>query len=278
MVILFAEKYLVAKRRKDDKFTKQLDGAIALLSLFLLSSFSVSTIFYVYKPHTVCNFGNLVPTNAPKILVYLAIIPLLFANLVYHCNLWMTVVFIFLVLAIFFQLVLREIKLGKLGTFYILKDQVRKPEDLALVYRSAHMIFCRVNLWIGKIFIVTHAVATMFFVVGVSIAMKFYDRLSTTKICLLLMWTFAVAIVWTILLLFGGHLHLHTTKAIASWKRNQWKSRMERKVMLKFSKSCKPIYLGYGKLFQMKNISVLVYLKGISRGILRALLTSRKYP
>lgn len=58
-----------------------------------------------------------------------------------------------------------------------------------------------------------------------------------------------------------------------SWKRHTWESKPKARYMRKFRKACRPLLIRYQETFVVKRITPFVYVKGVIRGIFRAVLT-----
>lgn len=87
---------------------------------------------------------------------------------------------------------------------------------------------------------------------------------------------------WTLILKMAGHITVTNGKTRHSWKRAEidkllnFRLLSAKRYMKRFGRSCRPINVGYGKMFVVKPGTVLRFLKMLSRGILKALLASRK--
>lgn len=83
-------------------------------------------------------------------------------------------------------------------------------------------------------------------------------------------------IAWTGVMEFGRRLFSKGKKVFASWRGDKWGSQTENKVMKKFRLSCSPLLLSYGTQFALKKGSLLVFYRGVVRGLFRSLLTTKR--
>lgn len=104
-----------------------------------------------------------------------------------------------------------------------------------------------------------------------------WEDLSVSVKLFLLGQSVIVQAAWITFLTFGGWFYARSGKVLKSWKHLsgvRWSDR-ERKLMGKFIKSCKPMYVGYPGLMKIRKISVPRYFQGLFRGTCRMLLTLR---
>ncbi len=159
---------------------------------------------------------------------------------------------------------------------YVTTESLREAENLKLVYRMAQILQVRINLLFGRLLFPLQSFANLAFVFGSFVAIRHRDQMSTVPLLMVVSWTCAAGFGWGLVLVMGGYLQSHGVKILGSWKRHEWLSKKEKKEMAKFAKSCRPITLCYGKMFAIRKISLLVFLKGLSRGLIRAILTLDK--
>ncbi len=93
---------------------------------------------------------------------------------------------------------------------------------------------------------------------------------------MIIVWMLAGPIGWGLVLTMGGYLHSNGLKILNSWKQSRWMSSLEIKVMTRFARSCTPIMICYGKVFVVRKVSLMVFVRGLSRGLVRALLRQIK--
>lgn len=246
-----------------------------MLTVFLMGSTTLASLFYIFNPHAPCIFGNLIPGHMRILTAIFSTLPHVFTSLVCHCNLWLLLVIAMYLSAVFIRFVLLEIKFGKSSCAYVSSGRLRKSWDLIIVYRTVQILMTKLNMWVGKQLIVIHWVATLFFVFSSCIVIKYKKVMSTTQLSLVTVWATLAVTFWSAILFMGGYLNLQSSKAISSWKRHKWNPGREHGIMKRFAISCRPISFGHGKFYQMKHVSVLIFLRSLSRGLVRVLLASR---
>lgn len=80
-------------------------------------------------------------------------------------------------------------------------------------------------------------------------------------------------IFWGVLLHFGGYYFTQNLKTVRSWGKLEW-SLEDKKYIKKFIKSCKPLQMGDQARFKFNKLTLLFFIRGISRGVVRILLTT----
>lgn len=81
------------------------------------------------------------------------------------------------------------------------------------------------------------------------------------------------SIFWGYALHFGGYFVSQNVKTLRSWIKLNW-NYGDKKYIQKFAKSCKPLQMGEQTRFKFNKLSLLFFIRGISRGVVRILLTS----
>lgn len=92
-------------------------------------------------------------------------------------------------------------------------------------------------------------------------------------VCDLIVWTWSDMLSMTM----GEAIQFYGVKALDSWKYHQWSNSYQKRLSGKFQKSCKPMQLSYGKTYVITRLTICVlkYLRGLCRGILKALLACK---
>jgi len=82
-------------------------------------------------------------------------------------------------------------------------------------------------------------------------------------------------IMWIFVLETGGMYFCRSKECIKSWKFLPCKVSDEKKFLSKFRKSCRPISVGTKDIFRIKRLTVLKFIRAITRGTLRTVLIRR---
>jgi hypothetical protein len=157
---------------------------------------------------------------------------------------------------------------------------LRTPHILIPFYRNLEVMVKLFNEIIRPSIIPMQAMITQFTLFSVYTLMVGWSKADmefVVKVILLLGIVAAVGC-WSFLLQFGGWFSENSSKTLNSWKFFKLK-KQEKKYLSKFRKSCRPLCIRvdeeYGQC-RIGRLSVLKFLKGIIRGIFRALLTLHK--
>lgn len=161
---------------------------------------------------------------------------------------------------------------------YQAREMLRQPPQLYKAWRISQVVILHINSAIGFIYLSMHLLVAKLIMFSMFMTISDFDRLSTFKITMYITWSILAGVVWCATLHIGGSLHSSTTRTITSWKTDRWSgiSKEGRKYMKKFSKSCVPLALAYGRVFVTKKLTVLKFGKALMRGMFRALLTLGK--
>lgn len=105
---------------------------------------------------------------------------------------------------------------------------------------------------------------------------KYRHILNIANTVILMFWSFGSTMIALVALTLCAHLHVKTTKMLKTIKNKDWGSPQKNKVMKKFVRSCTPISYGYGRIYVIRKVSVLKFLRHLTRGTFRLLLTLKK--
>lgn len=252
-------------------YTKIIDIGATSIFLCIAIANATSILFMFLSPNASPLFGSVCQG---KVLCVLFVTALhIFSSIIHHCNVYLAVMSIFYPMITFFLYLLPEFKLGKKPGAYLLSEDFRHPTNFTLLYRTSQILFIQFNEWIGRLLIPTHAVATLFFIFSSYVVIRHEDQMDMVPLLMILTWAIATPVAWSIILYGGGYLHFHTNKCINSWTKFSWKFRRDRNHLKSFAKSCKPMAICYGKMYVIRKMTLIVFIQGLTRGLVRALLT-----
>lgn len=174
--------------------------------------------------------------------------------------------------------VIWEFRVDRKTSKYFALSGLRRPPTIWHAWRTVQVLQLKVNDLLGVYIVPSQTLFGKMVVFATYHIFKHHKDMPRFTSMLLLAWTVGVTVFWCAILLMGGYLHFFTGKVLSSWKYNNWNelSRHERKIMRKFRKSCLPLYIGYGKTYIIKRLSVLKFIRGLTVSIFRALLTLGK--
>ncbi|CAL8123069.1 unnamed protein product [Orchesella dallaii] len=185
----------------------------------------------------------------------------------------------FLYLNIFYRILKTELKVsgdGRQLRNQHTDDSLRIWETYVVENRSFEIAHINVmDFYSPMIVIMNWCVAQVAIVCNVMLLSR-WEKLPTISVWILIFWSVASEIMWIFFLGVGGGLLRQGEKTIASWKRRNWGSKFNNCLMKRFTKSCKPIRLSYGKMFTIQRKSVLTFMQAILRGTFRFYLAIKK--
>ncbi len=198
-------------------------------------------------------------------------------TVVVYMNLFTISQFILLYGALFVPFVIHELTLGR--SHYKTIPQMRHPDTLQSVYRSIQILQLRIiNEFVGIYIVPSQTIATLLFVSSSFVVIKNRDTLHSITLLIMICWAVIGPSFWLLCLVIGAYLHSKGKGILNSWKdHGQWDTVSKRKEMEKFRISCTSIMICYGKSFTMKKASVIVFIRGLIRGLKRILLSLRKF-
>ncbi|CAL8140111.1 unnamed protein product [Orchesella dallaii] len=93
---------------------------------------------------------------------------------------------------------------------------------------------------------------------------------------ILLVWSVGGTVFALIGLTYCGALYNKGVKVLGSIKKKDWGSARNNKLIKMFVKSCIPIQIGYGRMYVLRKVNVLKFLRSLTRGTIRVLLMWKK--
>lgn len=96
-----------------------------------------------------------------------------------------------------------------------------------------------------------------------------------SKLVLVVGWSITLG-TWMVVLQMGKYLHIRGNKVFASWKRHDWETRQEQKIMSKYQKGCRLILIAYGKMLVVVKMTQFNYVKTLMILSCKALIAIRK--
>lgn len=252
-----------------DRYMKGVEYLLIILGLGIIAMTTINVSAFLIFPTAPAVFGNVLPDEWYMFPVHyifpLYIIPYCYANVA-------AVTGIAVILGtVYIPFIVKELRVGR--SKYKTVDELRYSENLKVVYRMAQLNQIRINGLAGKLLIPAQAMVTLVFVFGGYVVIRHRSQMSTVPFLMVTSWTFAAAFGWGLVLTMGGYLQSHGVKILKSWKQHPWRSKNEKKEMNKFAKSCRPIMMCYGKMFAIRRVSLMSFVRGMTRGLMRAILT-----
>lgn len=229
-------------------------------------------LFFIYYPTTSVYFGNLFPTGLSKHWLLLIHLPCMFSVFVNNITVCVPLTVMLYFGTLFVSFIVREFKHGRISTFYKCSLKFRQTRQLTINYRSVQIILSLYNSLFGNILVPAQGTVTLEVIFTCYFLIRHSDILAFSNLLVMVMWGCVCSGGWLAIIVSGGYLHSHGIKILQSWKRYQWNSNYERKFMKKFEASCTPFAICQGKVYVVKRVSMMVYIRGLSQGLARTLL------
>lgn len=154
---------------------------------------------------------------------------------------------------------------------YRTHHSLRSCPNLVHEYRCFEILHVIGMGFYGPLILPFHAFLSVLVVLGAYLITRHWMDMDYIAIYMMFNWVFIFFAVWALVLQFSGFYFLQCTKTLKSWKHFKW-NKKDLKDLKRFTKSCKPLKIGDQIRFNFNNLSVLFFIRGISRGIVRALL------
>jgi len=249
---------------------------LQLLALIGVVSYPLILIILIYDPRAVNFLGDLVPQ---KYFVF----PVRLLIIVFHAYLLVIVhasivgIGCIIITYGFYvtPILIRELRRGRPNT-YRMEDTLRRPENIRHVYRSLQVLHANALCFMGFFIVICNALFMATSIYWIFVLVRYWEKLQLISKAQIVIWSVVFMGAWTFVLELGRFLFSKGNKVLGSWKGGNWGSVRENRLMKKFHRSCKPIVLSYGRQFVVGKVSVLVFLRGVTRGMFRALLTTKK--
>lgn len=268
--------YVPRHRPNTSKYNKFIESSLVLIFCGTLFLMSVQCFFILWFPRAPMLYGNVLPDSNENPIIALHLVLLasqIYLSFVSYLNFYITWCSPFIYGTLVIPFIVKELKLGKRK--YRSISKTRESPTLIHVYRSVQVLHEVLNNYVGGFLIVMQALVTILFCFAGFMAIKHRKQVSGPALLLLDSWALFGPSAWCAVLILGGYLHSNANKLLNSWKHFQrsWKYAAERRIMGRFRRSCRPLCIAYRKMYVLKRVSVLLFVKGLSRGIMRALLT-----
>lgn len=192
-----------------------------------------------------------------------------------QCVHYIMISFLIKILALAAQIISREFNLSLSSGKHRSIQPFRYIRNLPTNYRkfeNTHHLFMSIAgyFFLPFSFYVNHYVFYCNFIL-----ICFIDKLDMHTVFGIIVWDFAAVVVWCTMLHLGGIFREMSKESIRSWMvcRGKGGTEKKRKYLKKFAKSCRPLFVGTEGFIVMRKQSVLKFLRGMTRGTFRMLLT-----
>lgn len=270
-----SEKYFPHHDPNNSKFPILVDFILVYFSInLILTQLISSLVIYLFNnaPMFPC---YLLPDSSPLLIkVPLCFLYPCYVAFLLFSNSLVIILTCFAYGIFFVPFVVRELRVDRKS--YKSVPELRQPSGLMPAYRSSQILQNQVNGLMGYFILPSQTMVTQIILLNTFTLITQSQHMSIPTLALMCVWTLTVAVFWSVILLMGGYLHFYGVKILTSWKYHAWPTKRDKKLMSKFRKSCPPIQVNFQKAYVIKRLTVLKFIRGLSRGILRILLTLKK--
>lgn len=236
-------------------------------------SYKLATLLLMRDPRRLPFVGSLIPTEYyTKSTKFAIVIYQSYVLLVTHVALFMlataTVIYAFYVAPFY----LLELKLGRLK--YKTDNRLRNYANIQIMFRALQILHDQAMSLFGPLLLVSNGYVMYTVIFSSSVLIRYWPTLSLLArsflggLCVLFL------CFWVFVLEMGRFFCTNGTKTLGSWRKASWGS--NKKEMVRFCRSCKPILICYESQFVVRRLTMLKFLQGVIRGTLRSLLLLSK--
>lgn len=249
---------------------------IALFLQFLSCIFVafLQAIYFFVVPDAPMLLGSILIPYISPLMVYLITFMHVYIVGVMYLNIFVMYSYVgYSYVTLVLPFLAKEIRLGKKS--YKSLDRLREPVILMREYRAIQVLQNIFIGLVGRFLFPLQTMATVVFVFSSFMIIKHGYEMGVVPLVLMGSWSLMALFGWSFILMAAGYLYLSGNKILNSWRCYLgWNFvGCSKKVFSKFRRSCKPIMINYGKVFIIRKVSVLIFLRGLMRGMMRALLT-----
>ncbi len=272
-IISILDKYgLLIDPKKDKVF--QIHDVLVKLTIFGMVVFALALcIFVCFDSQGFVNFFVVLPL--PGIIQYCFLIYnfYMILYLIVSSTLMVILTFSYGYYMILFYVI--ELKLGR-SEYRCCNSLRQNPENLRREYRAVQILHKYFIALFGPYILIFNAAFMTSLIYLFFVLIRYWNVLNIYAKAPLIVGVFLNISIWTNVLVLGNILSSQGNKVLKSWSKKTWDISKENRIMVKFRRSCKPLLLCYGTQFVIGKGSLFVFCRGVMRGTVRALLTTRK--
>lgn len=225
--------------------------------------------FFILKPGLPHLFGNVLAVDRLYNFPITYLFPC-YATMISVMQLGILMVLAFFYGSYLVPVFVREFWTGRKS--YKTLPSLRSANNLRVMFRSAQIVQQQVNAAFGKFLFPSQALITIVTILPIFSLIKYQNAMESIQILLMVTIAIMSPLFWGAILVAGGSLHSDGNKVINSWKYHAWESPQEIIEMNKFRVSCKTVMLAFGNTFMIRRVTIMNFIRGLSRGTVRALL------
>ncbi|CAL8132167.1 unnamed protein product [Orchesella dallaii] len=248
---------------------------VSVISNMMGTSLLLSLVFIIFPQVPAC-FGNIIP---PEYFT----LPVRIVHTLYYVHM-STVIYanfsavIAVLITYMFQMVpfvLNEFRMNGVQKYKTMRG-FRTARNIMLEYRSIQILHLAFMDVFGNILIPLHFLIMKLVVFSNVVVIRYHNEMHPGVMAMLGIWSILGTAFWCATLALGGYVFRKSLETRRSWKNWKWKSRFDGVIMAKFRKSCKQFMISYGNIYVIRRHSILKFMKGLTCGTFRVLLTIKK--
>jgi len=170
-------------------------------------------------------------------------------------------------------ILMREIKPGMKS--YITRKALRTPFILTRMYLVVEILHKMFLDLAGLLILPFHSLMSQFIVLVCFILIWYADHLIPMDTARLLIIMAALQGTYCTFLEISGRFHVKSENLLKSFPNHKACNNFEKKYLLKFTRACKPLFIGTPGYFRIQRLTVLTFLRGIMVGTLDMILTAK---
>lgn len=153
---------------------------------------------------------------------------------------------------------------------------LREPENIIVAYRAIQIFQNKLNNLMGKFILPAQTVITGIFILASYMIVRYRPLMTNIQLGIFVVWMIGIPSIWVLILSIFSNTNFTGKKVLDSWKRATWNSKRERVLMSKFRASCTPIRVCWGTTYIVRKVSLMVFYRSLTRGLVRCLLAIDK--
>lgn len=169
----------------------------------------------------------------------------------------------------------KELRVGRPSTEYNALRELRQADNLRISFRTIQVLHHNEFCYLGIFVLLCNWGCIVTSVNVFFVLIRYGATLKTLTKMPMVMAAGLILVVWGGILHYGKVFNLRCKQVFGSWKRYDWGSSKDRKIMEKFALSCKPIKISYGKMVVVGPMSVLNFIRSVKKYTVKLLLSTR---
>ncbi|CAL8121202.1 unnamed protein product [Orchesella dallaii] len=263
------------------KANRRIDTILMTILIGLVGNVVIIAIVLVMFPRAPFLLGNIIPKEnfiLPVRIAFTILYLIVFLSI--NGNL-LAVAFIVCIYLLYMTIfVTNEFLMVGIGAQkkqkYKTRNSLRAVRNIMVAYRTTEILHQNFLRTVGILFVPLHALTGNLVIFSNYVVITQSSEMNGWLSAMLFMWSLSAGIFWWAVLEIGRYISTRGSRVLSSWKLGDWGSPLNSKIMLRFGKSCRPLMLNYRSTYVIGRQSSIKFVKGITRGTFRVLLTLKR--